>query len=150
MTEVLFYQLQRQPLERVLPGLIVRSLERGWRVAVQGAGDERIRALDDLLWTYSDESFLPHGLASQADAADQPVVLAADEGNPNRANIRFLIDNVAEPQDIGSYERIVVLFDGRFEQSLLSAREQWKRCRDAGHAITYWQQTAEGRWEKKA
>ena len=32
MTEVLFYQLQRQPIERVLPMLLEKSLERGWRV----------------------------------------------------------------------------------------------------------------------
>src|SRR6516225_1397864 len=37
MTEIVFYQLQRQPLERVLPTLIEKSLERGWRVIVQAA-----------------------------------------------------------------------------------------------------------------
>ena len=34
MTEILFYHLQRQPIERVLPGMLEKSLERGWRVIV--------------------------------------------------------------------------------------------------------------------
>ena len=46
MTEIVFYQLQRQPLERVLPTLIEKSLERGWRVIVQAASEERVEALD--------------------------------------------------------------------------------------------------------
>ena len=61
MTEVLFYHLQNMPLERVLPPLLEKSLERGWRVVVQTASEERADALDSHLWTYRDDSFLPHG-----------------------------------------------------------------------------------------
>ncbi|MFL4968611.1 MAG: DNA polymerase III subunit chi, partial [Xanthobacteraceae bacterium] len=39
MTEILFYHLQGQPLDRVLPNLLERSLERGWRIVVQAASD---------------------------------------------------------------------------------------------------------------
>ena len=61
MTEILFYHLQRQPLEKVLPSLLEKSLERGWQAAIQAVSEERLQALDDGLWTYADESFLPHG-----------------------------------------------------------------------------------------
>ena len=61
MTEILFYHLHRQPLERVLPTLLERSLERGWRVVVQASSEERVEALDAHLWTFRDDSFLPHG-----------------------------------------------------------------------------------------
>ena len=40
MTEVLFYHLENQPVERVLPPLLEKSLERGWRVVVQAASEE--------------------------------------------------------------------------------------------------------------
>ena len=69
MTEMLFYHLQRQPLERVLPALIEKSLERGWRVVVQSSSEERIEALDAHLWTWRDGSFLPHGTWREAEAA---------------------------------------------------------------------------------
>ena len=75
MTEVLFYHLHRQPLERVLPTLLERSLERGWRVVVQAASEERVEALDAHLWTYRDDSFLPHGTAREAEAREQPILL---------------------------------------------------------------------------
>src|SRR5262244_716566 len=99
MTEVLFYHLQDMVLENVLPPLLEKSLERGGSVVVQSTTEERADALDAHLWTYRDDSFLPHTTWRAADAQDQPIILAVEEGNPNGANIRFLIDNAALPHD---------------------------------------------------
>jgi DNA polymerase III subunit chi len=150
VTEVLFYHLQRQPLEAVLPTLLEKSLERGWRALVQATSDERLAALDDHLWTFSDEGFLPHGTDREPDAADQPVVLTLAERNPNGAAILFLVEGAPVPAEASAYQRLVLLFDGNDEDALAAAREDWKRVKAAGHDATYWQQDARGRWEKKA
>jgi DNA polymerase III subunit chi len=148
MTEVFFYHLKKAPLEAVLPGLLERSLRRGWRCAVQ-APEERLRGLDDHLWSYSDEAFLPHGLEAD-DGACQPIVLLARDANPNGASACFLIDGVPLPADAGSYERIVLLFDGNDEGALVIARERWKEAKGRGLEATYWLQDESGRWEKRA
>jgi DNA polymerase-3 subunit chi len=148
MTEALFYHLQRVPLEKVLPDLLERSIGRGWRCAVQ-ASEERVRALDDWLWTFGEESFLPHGIEAD-DGAQQPIVLLTHSGNPNGAAVRFLVDGVALPEDPGVYERLVVLFDGNDEDAVATAREHWKVAKDQGLTATYWQQNEQGRWEKRA
>jgi DNA polymerase III subunit chi len=148
-TEVLFYQLERQPLDRVLPGLLEKTLERGWRAVVQAGSKERLEALDVLLWTYSEESFLPHGTASDGSVERQPVFLTVDGKNPNSAQVRFYVDG-AECDDFSGYERIVYLFDGRDETARGLARTQWTAARDSGSQVTYWQQNDRGRWEKKA
>ena len=150
VTEILFYHLQQQPLETVLPTLVERSLERQWRAAIQAASEERLQALDDRLWTYSDDSFLPHGTDRDVDAASQPVVLTLKDTNPNAASIRFLVEGADLPSDAGDYARICVLFDGTDQDALLRAREQWKQAKAAGHTIAYWQQDEDGRWQKKA
>ncbi|CAO4185022.1 DNA polymerase III subunit chi [Methylorubrum aminovorans] len=150
MTEILFYHLQRQPLEKVLPSLVEKSLERGWQAAIQTVSEERLQALDDGLWTYTDESFLPHGTDRDTDAATQPVVLTLRETNPNAASIRFLVEGAGLPEDAESYQRICILFDGTDTDALLHAREQWRGAKAAGHAVAYWQQDESGRWTKKA
>ena len=150
MTEVLFYHLQRQPLEDVLPTLIEKSLERGWRAVVQAVSDERLSALDDHLWTYRDESFLPHGTDREAHAGDQPVLLTTGADNPNGASIRFLVEGAEIPRDAGAYQRMVILFDGTDPHALALAREQWRAVKAAGHDATYWQQDEAGRWARKA
>jgi DNA polymerase-3 subunit chi len=147
--EVLFYQLERQPLDKVLPGLLEKTLERGWRAVVQAGGAERLEALDALLWTYADDSFLPHGTARDGFAERQPVFLTTGEDNPNGAAVRFLVDG-AECGGLGGYARVVYLFDGRDGDALAQARRQWKAAKAEGLAVTYWQQDERGRWQKKA
>jgi DNA polymerase-3 subunit chi len=150
MTEILFYHLQGQKPESVLPGLLEKSLERGWRVVVQGASEERIEALDAHLWTYRDDAFLPHGTWREQDAAQQPILLTLTESNPNAANVRFLIDGAPVPADPEAYERIVLLFDGGDEEAVAAARAAWSEAKAKGFDATYWQPDAQGRWEKKA
>jgi DNA polymerase-3 subunit chi len=150
MTEVLFYHLQRQPIERVLPTLLEKSLERGWRVVVQAASDERIEALDAHLWTYRDDSFLPHATTREGDAAMQPVLLTGNDGNANGASVRFLIDGAPLPEDAERYERIVLMFDGEDEDAVAQARAQWSAAKAKGFDATYWQSDENGRWTKRA
>jgi DNA polymerase III subunit chi len=150
MAEVLFYQLQRQPIEKVLPILLEKSLERGWRVAVQSSSEERIEALDALLWTYRDDSFLPHGTYKESSAADQPILLTVNADNLNRSAVRFLIDGSPMPSDAASYERVVLLFDGEDPDALEDARERWRDAKGLGLDVTYWQADERGRWQRKA
>ena len=149
MTEVLFYQLQYQPLERVLPSLVEKTLERGWRAVVQASSDDRVDALDAHLWTFSDDSFLPHGTDREATAAEQPIVLTVAADNPNGASVRFLIDGAPIPADAGSYQRLVLLFDGGDPEAVAAARERWTAAKAQGFDVTYWQTDERGRWQRK-
>lgn len=149
MTEVLFYHLQNAPLEQVLPQLLERSLARPWRAVVKVGNAERLEALVNHLWTYRDDSFLPHGTREDGPADAQPIFLTVEDENPNGAQVIFLVDG-AEPGDVAGYERCVLMFDGRDEEALARAREHWKRLKGEGHDATYWQQSDGGRWEKKA
>ncbi len=148
-TEALFYHLERQPLETVLPQLLERTLERGWRAVVQAGSEERLETLDQHLWTYTDASFIPHGRAKDGHAERQPVLLTTTSDNPNGATIRFLVDG-AEPPDPSGYQRLVLIFDGRDDAAVEAARRHWKTLKGAGCAVTYWQQGDKGGWEKKA
>src|ERR1700691_4593979 len=112
MTEILFYHLKGQTPEQVLPALLQKSLERGWRVVVQAASDERVEALDAHLWTWRDDAFLPHGTWRDAQAAEQPVLLTITEENPNGAAVRFLVEGAGMPANASAYQRVVLVFDG--------------------------------------
>ena len=148
MTEVLFYHLERASLESVLPDLLEKSLERGWRAVVRIGAPERVDALDGALWTFSDDSFLAHG--SQGEGADQPIWLTAGDDMPNSPNILFLADGAkADPAAISDLERCVMIFDGNNEDAVGAARSFWKEAAAAGHGATYWKQSTAGRWEKQ-
>lgn len=150
MTEILFYQLKGQTLDQVLPPLIARSLERGWRVVVQASSEERIEALDSHLWTWRDDAFLPHGTWRDAEPAEQPVLLTVYEGNPNGAAIRFLVEGAEMPGDVSAYERLVLLFDGDDPEALETARRRWTKAKNDGLNVTYWRTDENGRWQRQA
>ncbi len=149
--EIWFYHLQRQSLDQALPSLIEKSLDRGWRVVIQAVSEERLTALDQQLWTYSDASFLAHGRAADGDGALQPVYLSTGAENPNGAAVRFFVEGalVAASLGEGPYERAIVMFDGANEDELAAARRQWKELKDQGFALTYWRQNEAGRWDKQ-
>lgn len=149
MTDVYFYHLQYQPLEKVLPQLLEKCLERGWRCVVQAQSDERVAALDQQLWTWRDDSFLPHGTDKEPNAAEQPVLLTTSEANANAANVRFFVEG-ASSANLDGYARAIHLFDGNDPDAVDAAREQWKAVQAAGHTVTYWQQDEAGRWQQKA
>jgi DNA polymerase III subunit chi len=146
MTEIFFYHLQRVPLDRALPQLLEKCLERGWRVAVQAEEAERLAALDEALWTYADDAFLPHG--TLAEGADHPIVLLSGPANPNGAAVRVLVDG-APPQDLAGYQRALILFDGNDDEAVALARRQWSALKGEGHTLAYWQQDDGGRWTRK-
>jgi DNA polymerase-3 subunit chi len=150
MTEVLFYHLQAQPVERVLPVLLEKSLARGWRVVVHTTLEERIDALDAHLWTFQEDSFLPHGTFREPTAAEHPVLLTVRDDNPNGAMVRFLLDRAPMPDDAGQYERLVLMFDGNDNDAVAEARQRWQAAKARGFAVTYWQTDDSGHWQRRA
>lgn len=149
MAEIWFYHMMRGGLDAVLPALLEKTLERGWRACVESPDQRRLEALDSHLWTYREESFLPHGLAGDGEAPHHPIVLTTDGGNPNGATLRVLIDG-AEAAETEGYERIIYVFDGRDDAAVENARDYWKRVKAEGNDAQYWQQTERGGWERKA
>jgi DNA polymerase III subunit chi len=150
MTEILFYHLKGQTLEQVLPPLLQKSLERGWRVVVQASSDERVDGLDAHLWTWRDDTFLPHGTWRDSEAAEHPILLTVNEGNPNSAGVRFLVEGAPMPEDAASYNRLVLLFDGEDPEAVEMARTRWSEAKAAGFDVTYWQADERGRWQRQA
>lgn len=149
MAEVLFYHLTESRLEEALPPLLEKSLDRGWRVSVHMGSEERCAALDSHLWTFREDSFLSHGCDDGPHAERQPVLLTLAGNAANGATVRFVADGAALPELEGA-DRLVMMFDGHDQQQLEAARAQWKTLKSSGHSLTYWQQTPDRRWEKKA
>ena len=149
MTDVGFYHLTRTPLERALPRLLEKVWGSGRRAVVLAGSQERAEALNALLWTYDPASFLPHGTARDGKPAEQPIWLTTVDENPNAATVLVLVDGMGSDA-LAAFERCLDLFDGNDPDAVLAARERWKAARQAGHALTYWQQTEQGGWQARA
>lgn len=149
MTDVAFYHLQRTPLEAALPRLLEKTLEVGARAVVMAGSEERVEALATALWTYHQDSWLPHGTAVDGHAEEQPIWLTSREENPNGARFLFLTDG-ADTALVGQFDRCFDMFDGNDPVAVQGARERWTARKKAGFPVTYWQQTERGEWQQQA
>jgi DNA polymerase-3 subunit chi len=149
VTDIGFYHLVRSPLEKALPKLLEKVLESGARAVVMAGSEERVESLASLLWTCQPNGFLPHGTARDGKPDQQPIWLTERDENPNGATFLVLTDG-ASSDAVGSYARCLDIFDGSDPDAVNRARERWRGYKDAGHSVTYYQQTETGGWEKKA
>ena len=146
MAEVLFYHLTQTPLERTLPELLEKSLQRGWRVLVKGGSADRLAFLDAALWSYRDDSFLPHGTDTPE---HQPIYLTIGDDEPNGANILMMVDGASYPVErMEGFERVCLIFDGNDQDAVAAARENWKAVTSANLRAVYWSQDT-GSWVQK-
>jgi len=152
MSEVLFYHLERRGLDEALPPLVEKTRERGWKALIRADSVERADAVDTLLWSFSD-GFLPHAQLGDGEASRQPVLITPEAGNPNRADVLFLLGGAAPPdwsgEEAKAFARIVLLFDGRDPSAVEAARGAWKEAKAAGHEVTYWKESPTGKWQKQ-
>lgn len=151
MTRVDFYHLQQKTLDEVLPKLLQKAYSTGKRIKVKIGTEERVEFINSLLWTYDDESFLPHGSKKDGFADQQPIWLSADIENPNTALFLFLVDGAEEnAETLTQYERVFNIFDGNSAEAVQQARRLWKEYKNSDCEVYYWQQDNAGKWIQKA
>lgn len=149
MTQIGFYHLLKLPLDQALPKLLEKAVAAGHRVVVRAADAARVEHLNSWLWTYAEDSWLPHGAAEDGAAPLQPIWLTAVEENPNDAKVLVICDGAA-PANLDGFDRCLDLFDGNDSDAVQAARQRWKAWKAAGHALVYYQQRNDGGWEEKS
>lgn len=150
MSRIDFYHLQKSTLDEALPKLVLKAYETGKKIKIKVGNELRVDFLSTLLWTFDDESFVPHGTKKDGFADMQPVYISSDDDNPNDAVFLFLVEAAdATPEDALKFERVFYVFDGGSENEIQKARNMWKALNNSEAERHYWQQNAEAKWEEK-
>jgi len=151
MTRFDFYHLQKSTLEQTLPKLCEKAYSTGKHIKIMVGNSERVEFINSLLWTYSEESFLPHGSKKDGFAEEQPIFISDDETNENNASFLILVDGAKPAVSLlENYERVMNIFDGNDDTALNDARAYWKEIKDFGGELHYWQQNEKGIFEQKS
>jgi DNA polymerase-3 subunit chi len=150
VSEVLFYRLSETALDAALPDLLERSLARGWRVLVRVGAEAALAHLDDRLWTWRDDAFLPHGVTAGPSPERQPVLLTRGRDNLNGADVLMLVLGArSDPAEMAGFARACLVFEAADAAAVEAAREDWRAVTTAGLPATYWAQQ-DGRWVRQA
>lgn len=135
-----FYQLSRDPVERVIPSIAQRLLDDGDRLLIVASDDVRLDRISEGLWSASPDSFLAHGRAGCADPETQPILLSATCKPDNGARHIALADGLWREEAL-QFERVFYFFD---DSSVDGARRSWRTlAKQDGIEPRFWRQ--EGR-----
>lgn len=146
--EYWFYHLEASTVEGILPGLLEKTRQKGWRAMVK-LPEGQLKEMDDYLWTYKDDSFLPHGRDDEPMAEQQPITLSANAESAEGHQAVFLLSGT-DIADMKGVERCMVMINGRSQDDIQRERARWKALKETGASLSYYQQNDRGGWEKKA
>ena len=148
MTDYWFYHLEASTLESVLPGLLEKTLEKGWRALLK-LPEGKLAQLDNFLWTFREDAFLPHGREDEPQSDLQPILLSSTIESAKGFDAVFLLDG-AVIEDMEGVSRAMIMINGRAAEDVQRERARWKTLKETGASLAYYQQNERGRWEKKA
>lgn len=150
MTDIRFYHVTRQSLDQAVLSIVGKAFAQGKRILVLCSTKKDVAMYDDLLWTAKPDSFLPHGSEGDAYDSAHPIFISTKPDNPAKADTLALCDIVTPPDTIGDFSIVCDFIDGLRNESVAAGRVRWKAYKEAGHSVTYWQQSDQGAWEQKA
>ena len=116
--------------------LAEKAYEQGLAVVVRTASPSETAEVDELLWTFADGSFVPHGVwPSEPDFAAATPVLVGSGSLPQTH--RDVLINLAPdaPADFSAYARVCEVVGGD-EDGRQAGRRRWRTYRDGGCAPT--------------
>lgn len=142
MAQVDFYQLSRDPVERVVPSLASRVLDAGGKLLLVSGDAGQRAALSDALWARG--GFLAHGEAGARHAERQPVLLSDRCEAENGARIAILADGEWR-EECSGFERTILLFA---PEQRSGAQGLWRDLREAGNALRIFKQDERGAWRE--
>lgn len=144
--QVDFYQLERDPVDQVLPAIAQRLLDQGDRLLVIDGREGALERLSRALWSWKPDSFLAHGLADGENAGMQPILLTTGEEPVNGARHVALTDGVWRESAL-TFERAFHFFDA---DTIDAARESWRALKGReGVTARFWRQDG-GKWIQAA
>ena len=149
MSDIRFYHLTRRTAEQALPELVDRAFSKGHKIVIRCGEEAETSRLNDALWTFHPDSFLPHGSSKDGNSGRQPIYITHQTDNPAGADVLMLMPGASD-EGIEDYKLCCMILNGHDEARISAARDLWKTLKAAGHSITYWQQSEQGKWEQKA
>lgn len=138
-----FYQLSRDPVERVAVMLARKVLETGERLLVVSGDAEQRATISKELWRAGPEQFLAHGEAADGQADRQPILLSETMEAPNGARMVLLADGRWRPEALGFDRALLVFGEGETQ----AARALWRELDGAADVMReIHKQDEQGRW----
>jgi DNA polymerase-3 subunit chi len=147
MAEIAFYHCLTTSVDEALLTILEKILSLKERAIVMTPLEAHLVHLDQFLWSFKPDCFLPHGTAKDGFSEHQPIFLTNDEFVPNGARFLVLMDG-ASSKDPSHYKRVIEVFNGGSEEEVALARQKWQAYKKCNFELIYFKQTENRSWQR--
>ena len=150
MTQIIFYSTAPLQVEKTLFALLEKSLEKGNKSLLLFKDKEKCLSINEQLWTYKQNSFLPHISEDDKiyDDIDVPVYLSTKNENPFKAELLFSIDGFL-PDNIDHFERVIIIIDINDELLHEIYKNYYLDINENFEDIVFYKSDDNGKWIEK-
>ena len=150
MTQIIFYSTAPLQVEKTLFALLEKSLEKGNKSLLLFKDKEKCLSINEQLWTYKQNSFLPHISEDDQiyDNIDVPVYLSTKNENPFKAELLFSIDGFL-PDNIDHFERVIIIIDVNDELLNEKYKNYYLDINKNFEDIVFYKSDDNGKWVEK-
>ena len=150
MTQIIFYSTAPLQVEKTLFALLEKSLEKGNKSLLLFKDKEKCLSINEQLWTYKQNSFLPHISEDDQiyDNIDVPVYLSTKNENPFKAELLFSIDGFL-PDNIDHFERVIIIIDVNDELLNEKYKNYYLDINKNFEDIVFYKSNDNGKWIEK-
>ena len=132
-----FYKLSshnRTSINRFCCQLADKVVKMGNSVFIRTKDEAETRLMDDIMWTYSDSSFLPHSIHGDDQDPDAAVIIGHDAAG----SVAYLLINLSDelPQNLQDYERIAEIINDA-PQTLQQGRARYSSYNKDAYPLHY-------------
>jgi DNA polymerase-3 subunit chi len=150
VTQIIFYSTAPLQVEKTLFTLLEKSLEKGNKSLLLFKDKEKCLSINEQLWTYKQNSFLPHISEDDQiyDNIDIPVYLSTKNENPFKAELLFSIDGFL-PDNIDHFERVIIIIDVNDEILNEKYKNYYLDINKNFEDIVFYKSDDNGKWIEK-
>lgn len=112
MSRVDFYILpdeNRKNLHRFACRLAEKAYNQGNRILIKTDNTDESRLIDDLLWSFKEDNFLPHAVSGTMASEDQPILISHETETDN--NFQLLINLSSISAEKNQFDRIAEILN---------------------------------------
>jgi DNA polymerase-3 subunit chi len=137
MTEVTFVEVTASRMEMRACEIAEHTCAQGDRLQIIAMDEEQAARLDDLLWTYKPDNFVPHGLWKSMDneSAHPVVITTRKEQVPGIASL--LTMDYCPVEMVRQFSTVIHVVVVDNQERLEASRRYWTLLKDAGFSLRH-------------
>jgi len=139
LQKAFFYNASHRDVVADITWLTENIFKKNNSIVIFCTDQETAKVVDDFLWSYKEDSFLPHALKKHEEVSLNPILVSTDLDEGFEHNVLIALNGVLiNEKDWQRFAKIYYFFDDQDMTEKENARSMWKSFSSLDIDCKYW------------